>query len=186
MTQGQSILRNLFHFSGVVIPLTYALVNRRAALWLTVTLLCILLLVEFLRITGRINLRTARGYLKEKERTKPTGSLFYAVASLLTIILFQKETAVSSLLVLTVSDPLSSFVGLRLGRHPIFGKSVEGTLAFFGSSLIILLLFSVGFFTALAVAGIAALTELFTPSFLDDNLTIPIITGLALTLFSAF
>ena len=179
---GQSIWRNLFHFSGIVIPLAYLLINRGAALGFTTLLFCVLLVVEFLRITGRLKLGMAGKFLKEKEAKKPTGSLFYVVAALVVILLFRREVATCALFVLCISDPLSSLVGRRLGRHPLLGKSIEGTLAFFGSSLIILLLFSVGLFVALAVALVATLTELFTPGFLDDNLTIPIMTGLTLTI----
>ena len=182
---GQSIWRNLFHFSGIVIPLVYLLVNRGAALGLTILLFCMVLVVEFLRITGLLKLGMAGKYLKEKEQNKPTGSVFFMVAVLATILLFRKEAAICSLLVLCTSDPLSSLVGRRAGRHPLFGKSIEGTLAFLGSSLIILMLFSVSLASALAVAFVATLTELFTPPFLDDNLTIPIATGLALTILGA-
>jgi dolichol kinase len=182
---GQSVWRNLFHFSGIVIPLAYLLHSKGAALSLTILLLCVLSAVEFLRITGRLKVGLAGKYLKEKEQKKPTGSIFYVVAALVTILLFHKQVAICSLLVLCISDPLSSLVGRRLGRHPLFGKSVEGTLAFLGSSLIILLLFSVSPPVALAVAFVATLTELFTPGFLDDNLTIPIATGFALTILGA-
>jgi dolichol kinase len=182
---GQSIWRNLFHFSGIVIPLAYLLHSKGAALSLTILLFCVLSAVEFLRITGRLKVGLAGKYLKEKEQKKPTGSIFYVVAALVTILLFHKQVAICSLLVLCISDPLSSLVGRRLGRHPLFGKSVEGTLAFLGSSLIILLLFSVSPPVALAAAFVATLTELFTPRFLDDNLTIPIATGFALTILGA-
>ena len=182
---GQSIRRNLFHFSGIVIPLSYLLINKDVALGFTMLLFCVLSVVEFLRITGRLKLGMAGKYLKEKEVKKPTGSLFYVVAALVVILLFRREVAICALFVLCISDPLSSLVGRRLGRHPLLGKSIEGTLAFFGSSLIILALFSVGLSIALVAAFVATLTELCTPGFLDDNLTIPIMTGLALTLFSA-
>ena len=166
-------------------PLVYLLVSRDAALGLTILLFCVSLAVEFLRITGRLKLGMAGKYLKEKEQKKPTGSLFYVVAALVTILFFRKEVAICSLLVLCISDPLSSLVGRRLGRHPLFGKSIEGTLAFFVSSLIILAFCSFGLSVALAVALIATLTELLTPRYLDDNLTIPIMTGVALTLLGA-
>jgi len=186
MTRSESIWRNLFHFSGIVIPLAYLLVNRSAALGLTIFLLCMLLLVEFLRLTGRVKLGAAGKYLKEKEQNKPTGSVFYTVAALITVLVFREKVAICALLVLCISDPVSSLVGRSLGRHPLFGKSMEGTLAFLFSSLVILTLFSTaGLSVTLAVALIATLTELCTPRFLDDNLTIPIVTGLALTLLGA-
>jgi len=178
---GRPIWRNLFHFSGIVIPLVYLFVNKGVALGLTIFLFCLLVVVEFLRITGRLKLGAAGKYLKEKEQNKPTGSFFYLLAVVLTILLFHKTVAICSLLLLCVADPLSSLVGRRLGRHRLFGKSIEGTLAFLGSSLIILALSSVGLSVAVPVAFIATLTELFTPGVLDDNLTIPIMTGLALT-----
>jgi len=179
---GQSIWRNLFHFSGIVIPISYLLVGKSVALGVTTSLFCLLLVTEFLRMTGRLQLEAVGNFLKEKERNRPTGSVFYMFAALLTILLFSEEVATCSLFILCVSDPLSSLAGRRLGKHPLLGKSVEGVLTFFFSSLIILTLFSIGLLFAVFAASIATLTELFTPEFLDDNLTIPIITGTALTL----
>lgn len=182
---GQSIWRNLFHLSGIVIPLLYLLVSKATALSLTILLLCLISAVEFLRITGRLKLEMVRKWFKEKEQNKPTGAPAFLFASLVTILFFRKEVSICSLFVLCIADPCSSLVGRKLGKHPLFGKSIEGTLAFLGSSLIILTLSSISPIVTFSVAIIATATELFTPSVIDDNLTIPIITGLALTVLGA-
>ncbi len=181
---GQSILRNLFHFSGIVIPLVYLFVNRSAALGLTVLLFVALLPIEYLRISGRLNLGSVQRYLKPKEGKKPTGSFFYVVAVLITILLFERRAVIPSLFILSIADPLSSLIGWKLGKHPLLGKSLEGTCAFFISSVTILTILSVTPSVAIPVAFIATMTELLTPRFLDDNLTIPIVTGGVLTLLA--
>jgi len=185
MTANQAILRNLFHLSGVVFPLVYALDSRDVALVLATVSFCMVALLEFLRITGRFEMARVGKFLKERELKKPTGSFFYSIAALLSILLFAKWVAICSLLILCISDPLSSFIGRNMGRHPFFGKSIEGTAAFFCSALIIAAFLLHTLFTAIAAATVATLTELFTPAFLDDNLTIPVMTGLALTLLGA-
>jgi len=185
MTANQAILRNLFHFSGVAIPITYALCGRDVALALTLVSFCAVAFLEFLRITGRLHIARIGKFLKEKELKKPTGSLFYLIAAFISILLFVKWVAICSLLILCISDPLSSFIGRNMGRHPFSGKSIEGTAAFFCSALIIVALFSHAAFAAIAVATVTTLTELFTPAFLDDNLTIPIVAGLTLALLGA-
>jgi dolichol kinase len=181
----QSIWRNLFHFSGIVIPLAYLFINKGVALSLTICLFCAVLVVEFLRITGRLRLGIIGKCLKPKEEKRPSGSVHYMLSALAAILLFDKRVVIPSLFILSISDPLSSLVGRRLGRHPLLGKSLEGTLVFLASSLIILILFSVRPFVAIPVSLIVTLTELFTPGFLDDNLTIPIVSALVLTILGA-
>ncbi len=185
MTFGQSVFRSFFHLSGIVIPLAYILFGKGAALVLSVILLVLVSFVELVRIIGHPEVPIVGRFLKEKEQKKPTGSLFFLIAALLVILLFSKRIAICSLLILCISDPLSSLIGRSVGKHPLAGKSIEGTAAFFLSSVIILGLSSVNFFGTLGAAVIATLTELLTPSFLDDNLTIPLVTGAAMTLLGA-
>ena len=65
----------------------------------------------------------------------------------------------------------------------MLGKSLEGSSVFFAASLLILSAFSFPVYARMGAALIATVTELFTPKWLDDNLTIPIVTALALTMF---
>jgi dolichol kinase len=88
----------------------------------------------------------------------------------------------SAILLLLIGDSASTLVGRRWGKHKLpFNKfkSYEGSLAFL----------SVGFLCSMTLlpivpaffgATIGALTEAYSP--IDDNIPIPIISALAMTL----
>jgi dolichol kinase len=177
--------RKLFHFSGCIVPLIYLLTDSRG-LTLAMTLVCLILtiIIDGLRIKGYITWQFLQSQIKEKERRSFSGTLFFMVSSLITVLVFDKHVAVASLLVLCIADPLSSVVGITWGKRPLFGKTAEGTMAFFLSSLAILACFP--FMPSVAIGGALAgtVTELFSLRRCDDNLSIPIVTGLALTILA--
>jgi dolichol kinase len=175
--------RKLFHFASTIFPLLYILTTRTTALIVVIAFLIASSVFEFLRIRGFIEVALIQKYIgiKTTETARPTGSFFVIVSALITILFFRRDVAVASLFVLAMADPLASLAGSVWGKRPLFGKSWEGTLTFFVVSLVILkaLLFAVP--AAVTGALVATLTELFSPRFLDDNLSIPIVTGLVLT-----
>ncbi len=178
------VLRRLFHVSGIVIPLTYLSRGKSAALILGALVFLLLAIGETLRLKGILDPPFVRRQLKEKETKGPTGSLYYVGSCLLTMLFFDKPIAVAAIFVLVISDPLSSIIGLRWGRCRLYGKSLEGTAAFFFSSILILacLRFRAPAAVGGAFAGTAA--ELFSSRFTDDNLSIPLVTALALRILS--
>lgn len=179
---GQSLRRNLFHFSGILIPIACLVLGQGVALALNVLLLLASVIVETLRIKGRLRLKFAQKHIKEKEQRGPTGSFYFLLGSLLTLLFFDTRIAVPVIMVLAVSDPLSSLIGRTLGRTRVLGKSLEGACTFFLSSLAILAFFSFGLSHMFLAACAMTATELLTPKPLDDNLTIPLAGGLALWL----
>ena len=104
-----------------------------------------------------------------------------AAASLIVFLFFDKEIAILALMYIAVGDPLAGVVGKRYGRAKVGSKSVEGTLAFAvgagaaGCALIAGGL-DVPYWVALGGAGVGALVELL-PSPVDDNLTVPPVSG---------
>jgi len=94
-------------------------------------------------------------------------------------VLQAPEIIALALVPLVFGDGFATIIGVKYGKHKIVkGKSLEGTLAgFIASALVLsLFLFPAGF-KILAVAGGAMLVELLP---IDDNLTIPITSGLIL------
>ena len=178
---GQTVWRNLFHFSGIVIPLACLAFGKPAAIALSALLFAASLVVEVLRIKGRLRLAFLEKNIKEKEKKGPTGSFFFLLGSTLTLLFFSERAAVPALLMLAVSDPLSSLVGRHLGKTRLFGKSVEGTAAFFLSSLALLFFFPLSPLRAVLGALAATATEFFTRKPLDDNVSIPIVSAVVLT-----
>lgn len=110
------------------------------------------------------------------------GAIIFFIGILIAVLFFSPYFAALSILVLSISDSLATIAGHYRGRHILYKKkTIEGTLVFFTCTLAILILF-VAPIKALVIALIVSATELVTPSFLDDNLTIPFVTGLLLSL----
>ncbi len=119
--------------------------------------------------------------MKQSESSQVLGSTYMAAASLIVFLFFDKELAILALLYIAVGDPLAGVVGKRYGRVRIGSKSVEGTLAFaVGAGVVGCALIAGGldvpYWVALGGAGVGALVELL-PSPLDDNLTVPPVSG---------
>lgn len=152
--------------------------------------------VEFARFRSeKINnvVMTLMGpFMRESERNGFSGFPFYALGTSLSLFLFNEKIAILSILFLVFSDPISSFFGILLGRDKILpNKSLQGSLAGFITCYLVGLLYlrfygqdslaALGF--ALCGGIVGAISELFS-IFIDDNLTIPLISGLGLTLIN--
>jgi dolichol kinase len=107
----------------------------------------------------------------------------------LSLFLFDLPVAIAAVLFLVFGDVAATIIGESWGRTSLLGKSLEGTAAFvvagiaagalphlFGRGLPFPVLF--------AGAVTAAIVELLTPRRLNDNLTIPLISGAVMTLLS--
>jgi dolichol kinase len=178
-----SVARVLFHISGLVMPVSYLVAGRLVAVTLVSALLAALIIVEFLRVKGRVKMSFVTRQLKEKELSKPTGSAFYCVAALVTFLIFDEYPACAAMFVLALADPASSIVGRLYGKRKLLhGKTTKGTTAFFFTALITLMCFPFAPWTVLVGALTATVTELFSAKLIDDNLSIPLLTALALHL----
>ena len=118
------------------------------------------------------------------------GAFWFYFSCGLTFLIFPLTIASAACAVLTVGDALSTLVGKKYGKHKIIGKkTMEGSLAFFTGSFFISLVF-ISPCLALIGAGAGALIELIPEisplkkfsrkGTLDDNLLIPLLTGLVI------
>ncbi|MBR5154399.1 MAG: hypothetical protein IKW58_01595 [Alphaproteobacteria bacterium] len=127
---------------------------------------------------------------KERQRKKfvLTGGFYVLSSSLMCTLLFSNNIATLALTVMLISDTLAALVGKALGQRKIYReKTLEGTVAFFMSSLIIMMLFNpIYTFTYASVIAcfFAVIMELFEKFFeLDDNFSVPLVIGFILTIF---
>ena len=184
------VWRRLFHIGACsAIPLLGIFLSSTAMIALLATLSGLALLVEVsrLRVPGlnQVLVRWLRPVLKETEDRRITGATYIAISALVAFLVFDKPVAIVALFFLSLGDPVAALVGSRMGGVRVFGKSPAGTLAFLAVGVAAASLLSVAgvvsFHWALAAgAGVAAVVEL-APSILDDNLTIPLISGAAMT-----
>ena len=129
-----------------------------------------------------LNKQILGSILRDSEHNKNFTGAFYVVLSIfLASLLFDKQTLMISVSIMLISDGLAALIGKKWGRIKFMDKSLEGSLAFFISSFLITYLGTLNIITAIIVALITTLTELFSKRLrLDDNLTITLIAGFIL------
>jgi len=154
--------------------------------------LCFIALDIFRFLHKRTNIflteKTTTIFRKGEEKKFSTMTIFL-ISTFITVLLFDFEIAITSLIFLVFGDMFGKIFGLAYGRHKIFEKTLEGTLAYFGSVII----FSYILYTALDVpllilisGGIAAPLIELLPIGINDNFTVPIISGAVMTATKMF
>jgi len=93
------------------------------------------------------------------------------------------------LIFLIFGDIFGKIFGLAFGKHKIFDKTIEGTLAYAGGILIcgyfIFNLFDIPLIILICGGIMAPITELFSFG-IDDNFSVPIVTGAVMTVVKLF
>ncbi len=186
--------RRLFHLCGAgSIPLIAIFAGSSAMVFALAALSGLVIVLEALRVhlpkLNRSLVNLFRPLLKESEDRRVTGATYITLSSLVCFLVFDLEVAVAALFFLALGDPAAALVeswmrGRVLGWR-VFGKSPIGTLAFFGVgagvagvlSAVGAIEYHWGFLVGVAVAGLVELV----PSVIDDNLTIPLISGAVMT-----
>ena len=135
---------------------------------------------------NRLYLSIFRPILKQSESTEITGATWFLIAAFFTFYFYGPAVALPALLFVAVGDPAAALVGARSPGPRLWGKSPSGGLAFIAAALTIwALLSALGFgqwsWPIIIAASVAALVEL-APLPIDDNLTVPLLSGAALTL----
>jgi dolichol kinase len=183
-------LRKLFHlFGGSLVLLVYLSVALEAAVRVYAVLLFSALCFDLARgrfpgFNAWIFLHFGR-IIREQERNGLSAMPYFLLGILLTAVVYTPGVVKAAFLILLVGDPSATLVGQRFGRIRINRKSLEGSAAFVTSALVAGALFSKlhGLpFGVLAIGVLAgAFAELFSTT-IDDNFTIPFVSGAAMAL----
>ncbi|MDH5509879.1 MAG: hypothetical protein OEZ32_05925, partial [Nitrospinota bacterium] len=116
-----------------------------------------------------------------RETAQVTSSSYILIASSLVILFLDREIACASLFFIALGDPAAALGGKFFGSIRFAnGKSLEGTVAMFVVCLWVGLTITSSEDIALVGALAAALAELYAFG-LDDNLAVPIFSGLAMS-----
>ena len=176
------IKRKIVHLTTLVVPVGYAVTSEKTVSLFLVPFFLALLLVDLIRHFHPGMASLFRKYffgrvLREEEGPTFMGSTYFIFSTILTILLFPKSIAITSIFILILSDTAAALVGKGVGKIRIFGKTLEGSIAFFLTSLFIVWIYPNlnRFFGSLAALG-AALIEIL-PVRLNDNLSIPLVAG---------
>ena len=117
---------------------------------------------------------------------KLTGASYLLIGSFITVMLFPRGIAVLALLFATFGDTFAALIGKKFGRIKIGSKTLEGFLAGFAVCLLISFLVPdvpniIKYFGAFSAMFIELM-----PIRIDDNLRIPLFSGLVMDIVKFF
>jgi len=187
------LVRKSIHLFSLSIPIIYFFISRSFALLLLVPITSAFLVVDLARYyfppVGQWFYRWF-GWLLRRHETDLTqkrlnGASNVLLAALLSVFIFPKIIAINAISILIISDTTSALVGRRFGRHRFLAKSLEGSLGFFISAVLVVLVapkigrlpieYIIGFIAAAIGTVVEAL-----PIKIDDNISVPLSIGFSL------
>lgn len=155
--------------------------------------------IDFIRARvpffNAIVIRLMGPLMRRSEREGFSGLPFYALGVSLSLFFYSRDIAIVSCMFLVFSDPLSSFFGVLYGKDKIMpNKSLQGAVAGFFTCYLITLFYAINSSTlgtellvfSIVAGVIGAASELVSAFNIDDNLTIPVLSGLGMTLFNYY
>jgi len=191
------IYRKCIHLFILFVPITYHYLGRWPSLTIFGALTTIFVSLDYLRrknpkiktIFAKILGPILRGH--ELTGDKLCGASWVGLATCINFFFFTEEIAVTSFVILAICDAMAALVGKSIPSQPFFEKSSAGSVAFFISGIIILLIcgsifdsriwfYLFGTFALLCITVIEARPTLFN---IDDNFSIPIGFSLIMTFF---
>jgi len=187
MTFKRELGRKAIHAASSVFPIAYWFLDKQVFLPFITILSVSAVLLDY----GRHKVPWVRrafsaifgGVLRENEQAKLTGGATVMVAQVLMVAFFPKPIAIAALLILSIGDSAAALVGLAFGKHKIYhSKTWEGSLAFLISgTLVAALVPGIPLYAAAIAAAGAGAVEVFFSS-VDDNIFIPLASGIILVI----
>lgn len=183
----KEILRKLIHLSSLWVVIVYIFLPKHISI---ILIAIITIILVYLDLNKKNNTLAAKIFplfksiKREHELNgKLTGASYFMIASLIVILIASKPLAVNALLVLIFADSFAALIGKKYGNIIIVGqKTLQGTLAFFISSLIIsfivIYFYSLPIYkyiSTIIISMFVTYIELYSNTWkIDDNLLIPI------------
>jgi dolichol kinase len=185
------VIRKTIHLFSLSIPIIYYFITRELALKILIPLTLLSILIDLGRYLFPGMAKTfyslfgflLREHEKDGKKKNLNGATYVFISAVICVLLFPKIFFITAFAVLIISDSSAALIGRKFGKHKFLYKSLEGTLAFFITACIVVLLapkinyniteYLIGIF-AVAVGAIA---ENISYGWADDNLSIPISIG---------
>lgn len=193
------VLRKAIHLCSLSIPVIYYFIMKELALSILIPLTIISIILDL----GRYYLKPIsdffykffgfllRKHEKDEKRKQLNGATFILISAVLVIIVFPKIFVVTAFAVLIIGDIAAALVGRKFGQTKFLLKSLEGTLAFFAFSCIVVFLTPkvegniLEFIIGIIAVGVGAIAENVSSGWADDNLTVPVTIGITMWILYA-
>ncbi len=208
------LLRKTFHITGSLIPIIYYFISRETALIVLSSVNALILLIEWLRLRGRIKLPEI--LLRPHESKQVAAYIYFNMAALISILIFDKTVAIAALLMLSIGDAASGLAGSMIkggdirNRNRNYNRNQATKNMEFKPLPIMALMFAVCILIGLVLLNLPLAEDMTHLSFLvyaagaagatlgdavpvrilgrqiDDNLMIPLLSGLFMTAAALF
>jgi dolichol kinase len=189
------LVRKAIHMCSLSIPIVYFFLTREQALWILGPLTVAFFVVDVARFYSRKVSRwfydwfgwLLRKHEQDESIKRLSGATNVLISACFCVLIFPKVITINAFAVLIVSDTTSALIGRRFGKRPFFGKSLEGSIAFFVSAIIVVLIapkiehLPLEYLAAIIASAVGAIVEA-ASSRIDDNITIPISIGFTMWL----
>jgi len=182
--------RRLWHiFGGLSLAIAGLLVPENIFLPALISATVAFLVLELARLRfPQVNRRFLTWFhplLREKEASTLTGTAYFSMAAVIVFIFCDKSIAVVALTFVAVGDPIAGMVGERWGKLRMKDKSLVGSGACLLSCLVAGAILSAITDVALPLVVVGALCATlmeFLSLRINDNLTVPLVSGGAMML----
>lgn len=198
-SEKHTLWRVLMRPMALIFILLSLFIDIKSIVFLTGSVLFILFVFDILRFAiPKFELKLERELLpnfkilRTRERGKISSMTNFMLGIFLVFVLFPENIAYAAIGFSSLGDMLAKIAGMNFGETKIFkrgNKSIEGTMSFLAASLgvayIMWISGSLALWIGTAGAVVAALVESF-PSQIDDNLSVPVISGAFMQVLTKF
>ena len=183
----QEIYRKLIHLSSSSIPFMLWYFGKDSFQPWIIAIAIILPILDYGRRNNiflyRIYSKLFTGFTRPVEQGILSGASWVIIGAAVTIYIFNENSAIIGLLVLSIADSAAAIIGIKFGKTQLFSKSLEGSAAFFITTVIIVFSLSpVAFYINFFAVLTATVVELISTPRMNDNLLIPMVTAFILSL----
>jgi len=186
----QELMRKGTHMGALVIPGSYYYLDldRVEMLAIMIPAALAMTIIDIARLRKwdlweKLACRVIGPMIRPHEKAGDfSGATYILTTVCLAVALFDRPVAIACLAFIIVGDTFAALIGRRWGRHRFGHKSWEGSLACLASLLVVAWLtpdlpLTIGILGAIVATVVEAL-----PWKIDDNVTVPLISGLVMTL----
>ncbi|QDK44047.1 hypothetical protein DOM22_02165 [Bdellovibrio sp. ZAP7] len=192
--------RKIWHMSAVfAMFLAYVYLPKEVSLSLLVIGWLLFVPFDFLRhryaVLNDFAVHAFKPIMRQSEVKKLAGTTFLLSGVLIVYVIFPRPIVALTLLFLAFADPIASYFGILYGKDKIFGhKSIQGFMAafFVCAALTLSFLLYHNYLTdrvivvSLLAGLVGAFAELIPIGKLDDNLTLPLMSAVGLSILFYF
>ncbi len=182
-----SMLREAIHASGFFVPIIAGLIG----IYPVVLMICVVSALYFLSELSRMNRKnlpvisaiTRNAASPAELYGFAAAPLYFAIGILITLVIFPAPVNGASIAIFTLGDSTASLFGGLISKKPLpfnKGKTIEGSLAGFFFAFLAGAFFVSPVLALIGAAVAMAIESLPLP--INDNIAIPLCTGLALML----